>query len=367
MLGDVAGLDVLEYGCGARAVGDQARATSARRSPGSTSRAAQLRHATAKVARRRRPGAALLRERDRGPASRRVVRRRVLRPRRDELLRPVPHRARGRPPAAARAGCSRSASRRCCATSATRPATRTRRVTRKLHGKWFGARAFDWGDGTIDFQIPHGEWIALFRDQRARRRGPARPAPAEGRAPRTYGEYVDHEVGPAVAGRGDLAGAEAVIGVAETALLVPVPRGRAARAAAPPRARPRRAARRPRAHHRPLPVHPARRRSTSRSCDAIAEVVDRLPRVRLRAAGRAPLPRRRASTSRPEPDRAVRRDHRRARGPLARAPAVRRRVRRRSSRTSPSRWTNGAADVAALEAELDGGLPIRDAGPTRCG
>lgn len=36
-------------------------------------------------------------------------------------------------------------------------------LTRKLHGKWFGARKFDWGDGTVDFQIPPGEWIALFR------------------------------------------------------------------------------------------------------------------------------------------------------------------------------------------------------------
>ena len=36
-------------------------------------------------------------------------------------------------------------------------------ITRRLHAKWFGARAFDWGDGTLDFQIPHGEWVRLFR------------------------------------------------------------------------------------------------------------------------------------------------------------------------------------------------------------
>jgi ubiquinone/menaquinone biosynthesis C-methylase UbiE len=36
-------------------------------------------------------------------------------------------------------------------------------VTRRLHSRWFGARKFDWGDGTIDFQIPPGEWITLFR------------------------------------------------------------------------------------------------------------------------------------------------------------------------------------------------------------
>jgi len=35
-------------------------------------------------------------------------------------------------------------------------------ITRKLHSPYFDARLFDWGDGTIDFQIPHGEWIALF-------------------------------------------------------------------------------------------------------------------------------------------------------------------------------------------------------------
>ena len=36
-------------------------------------------------------------------------------------------------------------------------------ISRTLCSAYFGARAFDWGDGTIDFQIPYGEWIALFR------------------------------------------------------------------------------------------------------------------------------------------------------------------------------------------------------------
>ncbi len=35
-------------------------------------------------------------------------------------------------------------------------------ITRKLRSPYFGARAFDWGDGTVDFQIPHGDWIRLF-------------------------------------------------------------------------------------------------------------------------------------------------------------------------------------------------------------
>jgi len=65
-------------------------------------------------------------------------------------------------------------------------------ITRKLHGKWFGARSFDWGDGTIDFQIPHGEWIALFREQ-----GLVVEDLLELRAPKrassTYMDYVDHD------------------------------------------------------------------------------------------------------------------------------------------------------------------------------
>ena len=31
-----------------------------------------------------------------------------------------------------------------------------------LQQPMFGARAFDWGDGTIDFQMLHSEWFALF-------------------------------------------------------------------------------------------------------------------------------------------------------------------------------------------------------------
>jgi SAM-dependent methyltransferase len=65
-------------------------------------------------------------------------------------------------------------------------------VTRKLHAKWFGARSFDWGDGTIDFQIPHGEWIGLFREH-----GFVVEDLLELRAPKratsTYADYVDHD------------------------------------------------------------------------------------------------------------------------------------------------------------------------------
>ena len=65
-------------------------------------------------------------------------------------------------------------------------------VTTTLHSPMFGARAFDWGDGTIDFQIPHGEWIGLFRQH-----GLVVEDLLELRAPKratsTYADYVDHD------------------------------------------------------------------------------------------------------------------------------------------------------------------------------
>ena len=36
-------------------------------------------------------------------------------------------------------------------------------VSTTLHQPMFGALVFDWGDGTIDFQMLHSEWIGLFR------------------------------------------------------------------------------------------------------------------------------------------------------------------------------------------------------------
>jgi SAM-dependent methyltransferase len=37
------------------------------------------------------------------------------------------------------------------------------RQGRKLRAPYFGMRRVDSGDGTIDFQLPYGEWIRLFR------------------------------------------------------------------------------------------------------------------------------------------------------------------------------------------------------------
>ena len=87
---------------------------------------------------------------------------------------------------------SRSTSRPCSGTSATRRGTRTRPITRKLHAQVLRrARSFDWGDGTIDYQVPYGEWISLFREH-----GLVVEDLLELRAPKhassTYMDYVDH-------------------------------------------------------------------------------------------------------------------------------------------------------------------------------
>jgi SAM-dependent methyltransferase len=37
------------------------------------------------------------------------------------------------------------------------------RVTRRLRRSYFGMRRFADGDGTVDFQLPYGAWIRLFR------------------------------------------------------------------------------------------------------------------------------------------------------------------------------------------------------------
>jgi len=36
------------------------------------------------------------------------------------------------------------------------------RQSRRLHAPYFENRVFDFGEGTIDFQLPYGEWIRLF-------------------------------------------------------------------------------------------------------------------------------------------------------------------------------------------------------------
>ena len=34
---------------------------------------------------------------------------------------------------------------------------------RRLRGSYFGLRVWDSGAGTVDFQLPYGDWIRVFR------------------------------------------------------------------------------------------------------------------------------------------------------------------------------------------------------------
>jgi SAM-dependent methyltransferase len=40
---------------------------------------------------------------------------------------------------------------------------RKERQVARLQRPYFGSRMYDYGEGTVDFQIPYGEWIRLFR------------------------------------------------------------------------------------------------------------------------------------------------------------------------------------------------------------
>lgn len=66
------------------------------------------------------------------------------------------------------------------------------RQTRKLHSPYFGSRVVDSGEGTVDFQIPYGDWIRLFRTH-----GMTLEDLIELRAPErattTYTDFVPHE------------------------------------------------------------------------------------------------------------------------------------------------------------------------------
>jgi SAM-dependent methyltransferase len=66
------------------------------------------------------------------------------------------------------------------------------RQTRRLQSGYFDSRVFDSAEGTVDFQVPYGEWIRLFRSH-----GMAiedlvelRPDPD---ATTTYADFVPHE------------------------------------------------------------------------------------------------------------------------------------------------------------------------------
>jgi len=64
-------------------------------------------------------------------------------------------------------------------------------VSRRLHQPCFRSPAFDWGDGTIDFQMLPGAWIRLFRAHRLEVEDLVElRAPKHGTT--TYPDYVDH-------------------------------------------------------------------------------------------------------------------------------------------------------------------------------
>jgi SAM-dependent methyltransferase len=162
VLGDVSGLDVLEYGCGGAQSGIKVARSGARVTGLDQSRS-QLRHAVENVA-------------DAGVAMRLCCASATAVPLRDasfdvvfcdhgamsfcDPYRTVPEVARLLRPGGLLAFSISTLLRSLCYP----PGDPDAPLTRKLHGKWFGARKFDWGDGTVDFQIPPGEWIRLFRD-----------------------------------------------------------------------------------------------------------------------------------------------------------------------------------------------------------
>jgi ubiquinone/menaquinone biosynthesis C-methylase UbiE len=188
VLGDVAGKDVLEYGCGAAQCAIKLARAGARVTGLDQSRS-QLRHATEKITMARVPvrlccasaTAAPLRESsfdvvfcDHGAMSF------------CDPYRTVPEVARLLRPGGLLAFSISTLLRNLCSPVGDPDAP----VTRKLHSKWFGARKFDWGDGTIDFQIPPGEWIALFRTHGLAVEDLIDLRPGKD-ATTTYGEYVD--------------------------------------------------------------------------------------------------------------------------------------------------------------------------------
>ena len=205
ILGDVAGQDILELGCGAAQWSialAQAGARPGRARPlGAPARA---RPPADGRGRRRLPAGP--RQRRGGAAPRRVVRHRLLRPRGDDVRRPVPDRARGgataaprravrvQPPFADRddlLGARRRDGRRPAASSTISGCTASTTARRSY------------------FQLPYGEWIRLFRANGFVVEDLIEPRPPEG-ATSSYRNAGRAGVGAALAVRGDLAAAPSV-------------------------------------------------------------------------------------------------------------------------------------------------------------
>ena len=188
VLGDVAGRDVLEYGCGAAQWSIALAGRGPRRVVGFDLSAGQLAHARSGVRAAAATAAVGLVQ----AAGERT-------PFRDESFdvvfcdhgvmsfcdpaRAVAEAARVLRPGGLLAFCHSTQLRFLCDDG--------ERPTEHLHQDYFGMRRFDWsGEGTIDFCVPYGEWIRLFRAH-----GMEVEDLIELRAPpdatTTYTEYVD--------------------------------------------------------------------------------------------------------------------------------------------------------------------------------
>jgi SAM-dependent methyltransferase len=64
--------------------------------------------------------------------------------------------------------------------------------TKHLHRPYYGARVFDWSDGTVDFHRTYGEWIRCFRRHGLVIDDLVELVPPEG-ASTTYTDYVPYE------------------------------------------------------------------------------------------------------------------------------------------------------------------------------
>ena len=207
---DLAGLDTIELGCGTGYVSAWLARRGARPvGIDNSARAAGDRAAPPGGARHRLP--AHPRQRRARAAARRQLRPRDLRVRRAHLGRPV------------RAGSPRR--RGCCAPAASWSSSSTARCSMltvpddeadgppsdRLLRPYFGMHRFEWpDDDAVEFHLGYGDWIRAAARQRLRGRGPDRGAPAPGRDDEL--DLVTPEWARAVAGRGDLEGADETAG-----------------------------------------------------------------------------------------------------------------------------------------------------------
>ena len=159
ILGDVAGKDILELGCGA-AQWSIALAGAGARPVGLDLSARQLEHARRLMAEAGVDFPLIDGSAEAVPLARRVVRHRLLRPRGDDIRRPVPDRARSRAAAAPR----RAVRVQPPFTDRDHPwALGEETVGDRLVIDYFGMHRFDEDDESY-FQLPYGEWIRLFRE-----------------------------------------------------------------------------------------------------------------------------------------------------------------------------------------------------------